>query len=315
MRCDVSDQEVRQNVKDIYSVLNRDVQQNESQIRQLALDYQRFRERKHTTCSNGVEDVPEEVVQSAPPPVSQLTPLPVVEIAPPPVVASVTVPTKSSRKRRMARTPSYVATTMETTSTTPVTTETTLQVTSSIPMTTDTLESFHAVDFSHGTSDVVICTSRKTSFYTFLHNMDSQSFPLSTIIFKNRMQLHKFGLERIHDNNDVAWGFNKINAVWFGRNITTDRRFVCALVINEEYEPRFGHYLCLDRDIVELDVQPVPCFLKGIGYGSIRYCGTWNIERYRESSEEFMYVSKGRARSVVYKISLASYDDRWGVRA
>tara|TARA_B110001452_G_scaffold126201_1_gene104770 strand:- start:676 stop:1233 length:558 start_codon:yes stop_codon:yes gene_type:complete len=177
---------------------------------------------------------------------------------------------------------------------------------------TDTPNSFTVVDFSEGAPNIVICTSPTASFYKFLHNLDAESYPLSTRIFHDRMELHKFGIENVYDN---VWGYNPLQAIWKRRDTTTDQWYVSAFIVNELYEPRFGKYVCLDKDVVELDVRPVPCFFKAHGYGSIQYCGTWTFARQLETPEPFLYVLNGRERVVVYTVSLTSYDDRWGPRA
>jgi len=184
-----------------------------------------------------------------------------------------------------------------------------------VVVSTDEAESFRDVNFSEGVPDFVIRTSRAVSFYSFLHDSDSESYPLSTLAFKNRKQLHEHGLANIYNNDATAWGYDKIKALWFGRDSTTNQRYVCAIIINEEYEPRFGHYFCSRKDIVELDVRPIPCFLKGTGYGSIRYCGTWTFQLEREMSQPFVYVTKGCQRGAIYKMALHTYDDRWGARS
>lgn len=288
-------------------MLRRNVTQNGTQIRQLGLDYQRFLERRHPECSNG-EEMSEEVSEGLPP---SLPPS-----LPPPEVSDVdagAVPPRKRRKGRTAKTSAPVVTTADTPQTETVATAV---VATAVVVSPDTAESFRDVDFSTGVPDFVIRTSRTVSFYSFLHGSDSESFPLSTLAFKNRKELHAHGLENVHNNDAVAWGYNPIAALWFGRDSTTDQRYVCAIVINEEYEPRFGKVLCTRKDVVELDVRPVPCFLKGSGYGSIRYCGTWTFQLHRETSQQpFLYVTNGCQRGAIYNMSLDSYDDRWGARA
>ena len=301
MACDASDDTVRQTVRDTFSVLRRNLTQNESQIRQLGIDYQRFLENAHPECSGG-----EEKSEELPPP-----------IPPPPPTTEVTPVPLPPRKRRKGRTTTsakppvatVVAATVQ-----PDTDATTVPV-PAVVVSADEVESFRNVDFSEGVPDFVIRTSRTASFYNFLHTSDSESYPLSTIAFKNRGQLYAHGLETVYNNDAVAWGYNPITALWFGRDSTTNQRYVCAILINEEYEPRFGHYLCLRKDIVEMDVRPIPCFLKGRGYGSIRYCGTWTFQLQRETSQSFVYVTKGCHRGAIYKMTLNSYDDRWGARS
>lgn len=304
MACDASDDTVRHTVKDIFTVLRRNVTQNETQIRQLGLDYQRFLEKKHPECSNGEETLQE----PAPPP------------PPPPAPAAgttdasvVSVPPRKRRKGKTATSSAPLVASTEDTSQTP--TSATIPTVSAVVVATDTVESFRDVNFSENMPEFVIRTSRAASFYSYLHTTDSESYPLSTIVFKNRTQLHEHGLQKIYNNDTTAWGYDKIKALWFGRDSTTDQRYVCAIVINEEYEPRFGHYFCARKDVVELDVRPVPCFLKGSGYGSIRYCGTWTFTLQRETSQPFAYVTKGCHRGAVYKMTLDSYDERWGARS
>lgn len=299
MACDASDDIVRQTVRDTFAVLRRNVAQNESQIRQLGIDYQRFLEKKHPECSNGEEKC-EEVPPPPPPPVAtEVVPV----VAPPP------------RKRRKGKTATSAAPPVTSVNTVQNESDTTAVTVPAVVVSTDAAESFRDVDFSEGVPDFVIQTSRSSSFYSFLHNSNPESYPLSTIQFKNRPELHKHGLEKIYSNDAAAWGYDRVKAQWFGRDSTTNQRYVCAIIINEEYEPRFGHYFCPRKDIVELDVRPIPCFLKGSGYGCIRYCGTWTFQLHRETSQPFVYVTNGAQRSTVYKMALDSYDDRWGVRA
>ncbi len=303
MACDASDDTVRNTVRDIFAVLRRNVTQNESQIRQLGLDYQRFLEKKHPECSDGeekCEEVPDLPAPPPPPPVATEAPP---AVAPPP------------RKRRKGKTATSAAPLVTPSETVQNETDTTSVTVPAVVVSTDTVESFRDVDFTEGVPDFVIQTSRSASFYSFLHTSNPESYPLSTIEFKNRRELHQHGLEKIYSNDAAAWGFDKIKALWFARDSTTNQRYVCALIINEEYEPRFGNYFCSRKDIVEMDVRPIPCFLKGRGYGSIRYCGTWTFQLQRETSQPFVYVTNGCQRGAVYKMTLDSYDDRWGVRA
>lgn len=291
---------MRQTVRDTFSVLRRNVTQNETQIRQLGIDYQRFLEKKHPECSNG-EETSEDV--SPPPP------------PPPPVTTAVNAITAPPRKRRRGKTATSSAPLVATTDTSQNETVATTMTVTAVAVSADEVESFRDVNFSEGVPDFVIRTSRTVSFYSFLHDSNPESYPLSTLAFKNRTQLHEHGLANIYNNDAVAWGYDKIKALWFGRDSTTNQRYVCAIIINEEYEPRFGHYFCSRRDIVELDVRPIPCFLKGSGYGSIRYCGTWTFQLQRETSQPFVYVVKGCQRGAIYKMTLDSYDDRWGARS
>jgi hypothetical protein len=183
-----------------------------------------------------------------------------------------------------------------------------------VVVTHDTVDSFRDIDLSTGVPDFAIRTSRTASFYSFLHGSDSEAYPLSTLEFNNRKQLHAHGLENVHNSSTVAWGFDRVKALWFGRDATTNQRYVCAIIVNELYEARFGKIFCLRKDIVELDVRPVPCFLKS--GGSIRYCGTWTFQLHLETSQQpFIYVIGGCPRGAMYGMSLESYDDRWGARA
>lgn len=176
-------------------------------------------------------------------------------------------------------------------------------------------DEFRHVDLSSTAPDFVIKPVRTNSFYRSLHNSDSNAFPLSTTSFSNRYELHEYGLKNVHNNDATVWGFNRVQVRWYGRHVATNQRFVCALIINELHEPRFGQFFCPSYDIVELDATPVQCFLNCNGYGCIRYCGTWTFQRVRESAEDFIYVTRSRPRNVIYKMTLSSYDDRWGTNA
>jgi hypothetical protein len=302
--CAASDDTVRQTVRDTFSVLRQNVTQNETQIRQLGIDYQRFLEKKHPECSNG-EEVCEEVPTLPPPP-----PPP-----PPPVTTEVAPVVAPPRKRRKGKTARSAASLVTSVDTVQGETDTTMVSVPAVVVSADATESFRGVDFYEGVPDFVIQTSRSASFYSFLHTLNPESFPLSTVAFKNRLQLRQHGLDKIYNNDTAAWGYDRVKTLWFGRDSTTNQRFVCAIVINEEYEPRFGHYFCSRKDIVEMDVRPIPCFLKGRGYGSILYCGTWSFQLQREMSQPFVYVTNGCQRGAAYKMTLDSYDDRWGTRA
>mgnify|MGYP004225952285 CR=1 FL=1 len=305
--CDASDDTVRKTVRDIFCVLRRDVTQNNTQIRQMGLDYQRFLEKRHPECSNG-EEMSEEMSEELPPPPPPPPPPPEVSD-----VDAVAVPPRKRRKGKTAKSSAPPVASAHPISSGPVASTV---VATTVVVSEDTMESFRDVDFSEGVPDFVIRTSRTVSFYSFLHDSDSESYPLSTLAFKNRRELHAHGLENVHNNSTVAWGFDKVKALWFGRDPITNQRYVCAIIINEEYEPRFGKLFCPRKDIVELDVRPVPCFLKGSGYGSIRYCGTWTFQLHRETSQQpFLYVANGCQRGAIYNITLDSYDDRWGARA
>lgn len=234
---------------------------------------------------------------------------------PPPPTAEVVPVAVPPRKRRKGRTATSAAPPVASVEVVKHEADATAVSIPAVAVSSDATDTFRAVDFSEGVPNFVIQTSRTTSFYSFLHTSDSESYPLSTIAFKNRKQLHEHGLEKIYNNDAVAWGYDRIKALWFGRDSTTNQRYVCAIIINEEYEPRFGHYFCSRRDIVEMDVRPIPCFLKGSGYGSIRYCGTWTFQLEREMAQPFMYVTKGCQRGAIYSMTFDSYDDRWGARA
>jgi len=311
MPCDASDDTVRQTVRDTFSVLRRNVTQNGTQIRQLGLDYQRFLENKHPECSNGEET--SEALSPAPPPPPPVT----TEVAPitlPPPVATEVAPVLPPRKRRKGKTAKSTVRLVASVATVENTTDATTVSVPAVVVSADAAESFRDVNFSENMPEFVIRTSRAASFYSFLHTSNPESYPLSTIAFKNRTQLHEHGLQKIHNNDAAAWGYDKIKALWFARDRTTDQRYVCAIIINEEYEPRFGHYFCARKYVVELDIRPIPCFLKGSGNGSIRYCGTWTFTLERETPQPFVYVTNGCHRGAIYKITLDSYDDRWGAR-
>jgi hypothetical protein len=146
-----------------------------------------------------------------------------------------------------------------------------------------------------------------------MHEADPNSFPLSVQSFRVRRDLYTHGLTKVHNNDRVAWGFSPIKAYWFGRNVTTNQRYICALLINEQYEPRFGQVFCSSLDHPELTVKPIPCFISsGAKTGGIRYCGTWTFTRNCEVYKEFTYVTGSRPRDCIYNMSLTSYDNNWG---
>jgi len=227
------------------------------------------------------------------------------------VVDAIAVPPPKRRKVRTATSAAPRVTSADTLQTGTVATTVTVPA---VVISTDSVESFRDVDFSEGVPDVVIRTSHAVSFYSFLHGSNSESYPLSTLAFQNRIQLRDHGLQKVYNNDTAVWRYDKIKALWFGRDPTTNQRYICAIIINEKYEPRFGKVFCTRKDVVELDVRPIPCFLKGSG-SSIRYCGTWTFQLHRETSQPFMYVTNGCQRSASYNMSLDSYDDRWGARA
>ena len=178
----------------------------------------------------------------------------------------------------------------------------------------DDSESFYTINLTESTPDRVIQPSVRASFYHSLHELDRDAYPLSSLSFSNRKELYRYGAEHIHADHPCAWIYQKIPAVWHARHPETDQRHVCALIINEMYEPRFGTFFCPNPDAPDIVVTPVPCFLNCHGYGCIRYCGTWKFRRVRDVDHGFMYCAKGRPRSVVYEMFLECYDERWGTR-
>ena len=304
LSCDASEADVRSTVKDTFTLFKRDIEQNKEQVRQLGLDFQWYMEKKHPKCCNGCVVTSHEEKNLASTVSEDVAPPP-----PPPPEQAVEESSMPPRKRRKGRT---AASNVQAT---PVVGEGNA-ATVVVPMTIFTENGeFRDVDLLTAAPDFVIQPVRTNSFYQSLHNNDSNAFPLSTTSFPNRLELYDYGLKNVHNNDTTVWGFNRVQVRWYGRHVATNQRFVCALIINEMHEPRFGQFFCPSYDIVELDTAPVPCFMNCNGYGCIRYCGTWTFQRARESAEDFMYVTKSRPRSVVYKMTLSSYDDRWGANA
>lgn len=308
--CDASDADVRATVKDTFTLFKRDIEQNKEQVRQLGLDYQLYVEKKHPKCCNGcvVTSQGEENIASST--ASMIAP------PSPPSERAVEQSSVPPRKRRKGRT---AASTLVNVRAIPVDGgggEENTAVMTVVPRTIFTEnDGFRDVDLSSEAPDVVIQPVRTNSFYKSLHANDYHAFPLSSLSFHNRRELYDYGLVNVHNNDASVWGFNKIQVRWYGRDATTNQRFICALIINEMHEPRFGHFFCPSHDIVELDTAPVPCFMNCNGYGCIRYCGTWTFQRVRDTNEGFLYVNNSRPRICVYRMTLSSYDDRWGTNA
>lgn len=304
LSCGASEADVRAMVKDTFTLFKRDILRNNEQVRQLGLDYQWYVHNKHPKCCNGcvvaethMEEPASEGLDVAPPP-------PPEQVAAPSVEPSSMPP----QKRRKGKT---AASTVTITRAVPADETSVATVLASMAIITED-RTFRHVDLTTTTPEFVIRPVRTNSFYQSLHNNDPNAFPLSTTSFSNRRDLYDYGLKNVHNNDTSVWGFNRVQVQWYGRHAMTNQRFICALIINEIHEPRFGHFFCLSRDFVELDTAPVPCFMNCNGYGCIRYCGTWTFQRVRESTDAFIYVVKSRPRNVIYKMTLTSYDDRWG---
>ena len=265
-------------VKDTYEVLFRDSRSNESQIRQLSLDYRLFRTGQHPRCSRTTtrEQASSASARraSARRGVKRMVVSHATEVLPEDVVSSSIVSVQDVK-----------------------------------PIVTDDPTHFHAVDFATGVPEFVL--SGSASFYRALHRDDSTSFPLSRFTFKNRDALREYGLNAVHGGDTTRWRFNRVQAVSYGRNSTTNQRYVCALIINERHEPRFGYFFCPNPDYPDIDVQPVPCFLKNLRDTRLAYCGTWAFERLTDLPEGIQYVLNSRPRSIVYRMSLVAYERQW----
>ena len=155
--------------------------------------------------------------------------------------------------------------------------------------------------------------------YAALHARDSSAFPLSQRVFSNRAQLFEFGQQI----GCTPWKYERVRAAWTAQEDGVTR--LCALLINERYEPRWGTLFCTDgsarkRDVewqADLVTRPIPVFLVSLWGNDIRYCGHWNFERLTplDSARTFEYVLGQRARHGVHRVALAHYDDAWGVAA
>lgn len=172
----------------------------------------------------------------------------------------------------------------------------------------DTDARFAEVDFSEGIPAFAL-EKRGASFYNSSHTQHPATFPLSSVCFSTRRDVYDHGLTNFPNGE---WKYHPMRSAWLARDSMTNQQFVCALVVNEVYEPRFGLFLCPDPDCPDLTVRPVPCFIKRRGYQELLYCGTWSFHLQREEEQPFVYVNDTRARKTVYRTTLASYDNHWG---
>ena len=186
---------------------------------------------------------------------------------------------------------------------------------------TVTLEDFDEVvlDSDNIPTQTFACLQRH-SFYRALHADDPSAFPLSSRVFANRKKLFEHGVSL----QMSPWEFNKSLPFWLHNDPTTKRKCVHAIFIKEKYEPRWGRYLCLEESVSiaamewkdDLQTHPVSVFIDNVRKNELRYCGHWNFERITDprSTRSFDYVkgSTVRRRNIVFRVSLASYDDRWG---
>lgn len=186
---------------------------------------------------------------------------------------------------------------------------------------TVTLEDFEEVvlDEDNVPTQTFACIERH-SFYRALHADDPSAFPLSSRVFANRKELFEHGVS-LQMN---PWVFNPTLCHWLHNDPRSGRRCIHALVIKEKYEPRWGRYLCLEESPTiaamewreDLQAHPVPVFIDNVRQHHLRYCGHWTFERITnpQSTRIFEYVkgSNVKRRHDVFRVTLESYDDRWG---
>ncbi|MEC7000563.1 MAG: hypothetical protein VXX04_01855 [Actinomycetota bacterium] len=154
--------------------------------------------------------------------------------------------------------------------------------------------------------------------YMALNARDPDMFPLSTRAFLNRTELFAHG-ERI---GCTPWRYDRVRAVWTACAEGATR--VCALIINERYEPRWGSIFCTDtrarkRDVewqADLTSRSIPVFLVSLWGNDIRYCGHWHFERTTpvDAERTFEYVLGQRPRHGVHRVRLSHYDESWGAK-
>lgn len=176
-----------------------------------------------------------------------------------------------------------------------------------------------ALDAATGRPLDVLAPPVYHSYYVARHASAPASFPLSTQTFANRRAVHAHGLQQCGLDPD-AWVCNGLCAAWVYTDATTRARRVCALVVNERREPRWGEVYCPNEPAQGVEWQqdlvahPVPVFLKTVASQVLRYCGHWSLNRITPHDDDtaFAYVLGTPKRNAVYRVSLAHYDVRWG---
>lgn len=158
------------------------------------------------------------------------------------------------------------------------------------------------------------------SYYSALHAHDAAKFPLSQTVFRNRHEIYTRGASFM-GNNDV-WCLDILCTPQLHTDPQTGRRCVHAMIINEKYEPRWGTFFCTDSKVnrrtyewqQDLTQHSVPVFIRLAGSHGMRYCGEWSFERLTTIGHDvpFCYVEGQRDRLGVFRVTLASYDARWG---
>lgn len=159
---------------------------------------------------------------------------------------------------------------------------------------------------------------RRHSYYLAQHANDAIRYPLSQTLFRNRHEVYTHGVSFM----GAMWRLDILRTPQLHVDPATGRKKVHALIINEMYEPRWGSYFCTDCSMnrrtyqwqQDLTEHPVTVFIRPAGVDAIRYCGEWSFERLTDVShnDPFTYVEGQRGRMAVFRVSLASYDARWG---
>lgn len=189
----------------------------------------------------------------------------------------------------------------------------------------------HVQDFEEMVIDAdgiptkTLAVPRRHSFYCALHRMNALRFPVSHTVFPSRQALHHHGKSFVK----TPWILKQKETYWTHTNMRTGRKCIHAILLKEEYEPRWGHYLCTDANESkhafewqeDLQTHPVPVFINLVGSASgtsFRYTGHWSFQRITSASSEriFVYVDGTFTRKChgVFGVKLAHYDNRWGKR-
>lgn len=187
-----------------------------------------------------------------------------------------------------------------------------------------TLSDFPPVTLTEaGVPKETFAAPMRHSFYHALNKSDPAKYPLSTTEYRIREDI-KAQSESIY--GDEALYIDKYRTFSVKKDAHGIFR-LHAIILKNVYEPRWGMYFCPSLSSkgpptrAELEWQqdmldhPTPVFFEFEGVH--RYCGHWSFERVDTSSEtRFQWVvdkkKMSNERTSVFRVTLASYDDRWG---